>query len=158
MTAEEILALMLDDATWRAAGEIGRWQNETGDVVSQEQVLGVAAYFGCHPDVLLALSLGVIRRARLDADGAVTARGAGYACVHDEPTVFRPNERQVGVALALWLLPCANYAGALRTDCLGKLVEGESVVVYLSVRFSHVNQSADLGTCQPQDVLVQQSG
>jgi hypothetical protein len=119
VNAVDVLGHLIDRQSWKAAHEIARWRLDTGKEVTAAKVLGVAALHGARPDVVLALTLGVIKRAVVKDDGSVGTTPHGYACVLDEATILNARDPATCAALAIWLTTRQSSTTSNREDTPG---------------------------------------
>lgn len=135
VTAVDVLALLINEGSWEAAADIARWQNWHNETASPLTVLKFATINRGVPDVVLALTLGMIRRAHKNTDGSFGTRPHDYVCVHEGATILNTRTPVVCAALAIWLMSHSGtesnfmaqtsayiYGGAARIRARSRLV------------------------------------
>lgn len=105
MNASDVLAHLIDRHSWLAAADVARWQIARGRTASKLRVLQhCSERRGCRPEVVLALTLGLVPRARVLPGRRVTVQEGDFVCVHDEPSWLDTNDTALCAALAIWMI------------------------------------------------------
>jgi hypothetical protein len=102
--AAHVLSWLIDAGTWETAADVARWQKKHSAVASPSLVYRLAALNYGDPDVALALTLGMIKRAHLNLDRTAGTRPHEYVCVHDDATILNSRKPALCAALAIWLM------------------------------------------------------
>ena len=104
MNARDILAVLIDEGSWEAAGDIAKWQLKHNEIASPLTVIKFATINRGNQDVVLALTLGMIKRAHKNEDGRVHTNAHDYVCVRDDSTILNKRSAALCAALAIWLM------------------------------------------------------
>jgi hypothetical protein len=104
VNAGDVLALLIDEGSWEAAAAVARWQIKNKKIAKPIRVMQLSATHRGRPEVVLALTLGMIKRAHLNADGSVGTRAHDYVCVNDDATILNTRDPAVCAGLAMWLI------------------------------------------------------
>lgn len=103
-TAIDVLGTLIDEKCWDAAADIERWQKERSRRASPLRALKHSIERRARPEVVLALTLGVIQRAHLSSRGCVSRLRGDYACVHEDATFLDTKDPGLCAALSIWLM------------------------------------------------------
>jgi hypothetical protein len=99
----DLVAAIVDERSLKTAAELRAWARSTHRKLTPAVVVRACATRRARFEVVLALTLGMVKRAHKDARGRVHARAHDYCRVGEGDVILNLREPALCAALALWM-------------------------------------------------------
>jgi hypothetical protein len=121
LSVAELLALQINEDTWAAVVEVCRWQSEHDAWAPPEVVQRACGRHRARRDVVYALACGKLRRAHIDASGAILPRAWQFVRPEEDAVILKRSDAPLFAAFALHQLLAAAKSRAGRRSTSARL-------------------------------------